>query len=129
MEKEIQVRLDKYLWCIRIFKTRALAKTAIEKGKVRCNDTPCKPSKIVNLGEVYEIRATNRITIKVKRLLNQRKKHSEAIECYEDITPEADRELNQAKYQSSFHTGKRLSKTGKPNKKDRREMNDFLDEI
>ncbi len=129
MSEDLQVRLDKYLWCIRAFKTRAKSKAAIEKGKVRFQDDICKASKIVNLGDVYQIRAEKRMTIKVLALLNQRKKYSQAIEYYEDLTPEADKELNRAKLQTAFHTGKRISKTGKPSKKERREMNDFFDDI
>ena len=127
---DVQVRLDKYLWAIRIFKTRALAKKAIDNGKVRMNDEPAKASKIVNRGDVYKIKSDNRRwTVKVLHPLDQRKKYAEAISYYEDITPEADKELNNAKQQSAFYTGKRLSKTGKPSKKERRNLDDFLEEI
>lgn len=130
MSEDVQVRLDKYLWAIRIFKTRGIAKKAIENGKVRMNDEPAKASKIVNRGDIYKIKAENRRwTIKVLHPLDQRKKFTEAQNYYEDITPQADRELNIAKQQSAFYTGKRLSKTGKPSKKERRNLDDFLGDI
>ncbi len=128
--EDVQVRLDKYLWCIRVFKTRALAKKAIENGKVKQDEESPKASKVVNPGEVYKIRTSQRRwTIKVLHTLNQRKKHSEAIKYYQDITPQEDLELNRAKQQSSFYTGKRQSKTGKPTKKERRDYDSFWDDI
>ncbi len=128
--EDVQVRLDKYLWCIRVFKTRALAKKAIDNGKVRQGEEIPRASKIVNPGEIYKIRTSQRRwTIKVLHPINQRKKYSEAIKYYQDITPEADIELNNAKQQSSFYTGKRLSKTGKPSKKERRDYDTFWDDI
>ncbi len=129
-QEDVHVRLDKYLWCIRVFKTRALAKRAIDNGKVRMDGEPSKASKFVNPGDIYEIRTSERRwTIKVLRPLAQRKKYSEAIKYYEDITPAADIELNQAKQSASFYTGKRLSKTGKPSKKERRDYDDFWSDV
>ncbi len=127
---DTQVRLDKYLWCIRVFKTRGMAKKAIENGKVTMNEKVTKASKVVNPGEIYRIRTgERRWTIKVLHTLNQRKKYSEAVKYYEDITPSSDIELNQAKQSASFYTGKRLSKTGKPSKKERRDYDDFWGEL
>jgi ribosome-associated heat shock protein Hsp15 len=125
MEK---LRIDKYLWAIRIFKTRSQAAEACDSGKVKWNDQPVKPSKPVNIGERYFIRAEGRNwQIEVTGLLEQRKAYSEAIKYYTDHTPEDEKEIRE-KLSASFYTGKRLSKTGKPTKKQRRNLEDFLGE-
>ncbi len=57
MEEKEKLRIDKYLWAIRIFKTRSLAADACNTGKVKCNGTNVKPAKAVALGDQYEIKA------------------------------------------------------------------------
>ena len=122
-----KLRIDKYLWAIRLFKTRSQAADACDKGKVKFLGNSVKPSKTVNIGEEYEIKIEARKwIIKVTGLLYNRSAYSEAIKYYSDITPaEA---LDLVKYQTeSFHTGKRLSKIGRPTKKQRRDIGDILD--
>ncbi len=124
-EKE-KLRIDKYLWSIRIFKTRSAAAEACEKGKVKCNDMSVKPAKSVNVGEEYHIKAEARKwVIKVTALLHNRVAYSEAIKHYIDITPQE--ELDTAQFMgTSFHTGKRLSKIGRPTKKQRRNIGEHF---
>lgn len=126
-EKE-KLRIDKYLWSIRLFKTRSLATEACDSGKVKCNDMNVKPSKTVNIGETYEVKTVaRRWTVKVTGLLHNRLAHTEAIKYYEDLTPPE--ELERMKFEaSSFHTGKRLSKVGRPTKKQRRDLEGFMGE-
>ena len=123
-----KLRLDKYLWAIRLFKTRSMAATACESGKVKFDGGQAKPSKNVNIGDEYEVKTeAKRWRIKVTGLLEKRVAASEAIKNYIDITPEE--EIQRLQYQAaSFHTGKRQSKIGRPTKKERRELDDFLDE-
>ena len=123
-----KLRLDKYLWAIRIFKTRSMAAEACEKGKVKHNGDPAKPAKNVHVDDEYEIKTeAKRWRIKVTGLLFNRVQYSEAIKYYVDITPAE--EIERLQYQaSSFHTGKRLSKVGRPTKKERRDINDFMEE-
>jgi ribosome-associated heat shock protein Hsp15 len=123
-----KIRLDKYLWSIRLFKTRSLATEACDKGKVKYNGSQVKPSKQVNVDEEYEVKTeAKRWRIKVTALLNKRVQYSDAIKYYLDITP--DEEIERLQFQSaSFHTGKRLSKIGRPTKKQRRDLGDFMDE-
>jgi len=123
-----KLRLDKYLWAVRIFKTRSLASEACDKGKVKYNGDQAKPSKNVHVDDEYEIKTeAKRWRIKVTGLLHNRVQYSEAIKYYIDITPAE--EIERMQYQaSSFHTGKRLSKVGRPTKKDRRDIDEFLDE-
>lgn len=124
-EKE-KLRIDKYLWAIRLFKTRTLAAAACDTGKVKCNGSAAKASKNVNIGDEYEVRTeAKKWIIKVMALLHNRVAYSEAINYYVDLTPQE--ELEQHKFQAaSFHTGKRKSKIGRPTKKQRRELNDFM---
>ncbi|MBS1749308.1 MAG: RNA-binding S4 domain-containing protein [Bacteroidetes bacterium] len=128
VKNDEKLRLDKYLWAIRLFKTRSLAGEACDKGKVKYNGDQAKPSKNVHINDEYEVKTeTKRWRIKVVGLLHNRVQYSEAIKYYIDITP-AD-EMERINYQaSSFHTGKRLSKVGRPTKKERRDIDEFLEE-
>ncbi len=125
MEPKEKIRIDKYLWAIRIFKTRNLAALACDSGKVKLNEMPVKPSRAVTVGDEYEIRTeARRWRIRVVEIIEKRVGHPEAIKCYEDITPAE--ELQRLEFQAvSFHTGKRLSKIGRPTKKQRRDLDSF----
>jgi ribosome-associated heat shock protein Hsp15 len=86
-EKE-KLRLDKYLWSIRLFKTRSEAADACNKGKVKYNGDAAKASKTVSVGDEYEVKTENkRWRIKVTALLDHRLQYSQAINYYIDITP------------------------------------------
>ncbi len=121
-----KLRLDKYLWAIRLFKTRSQATIACDTGKVKFNGSQAKPSKHVSVGEEYEVKTeVKRWRIKVTGLLYSRVKYAEAIKYYIDITPEE--ELERLKFQAaSFYTGKRQSKIGRPSKKERRDIDEFF---
>lgn len=125
-EKE-KLRIDKYLWSIRLFKTRSQAGDACSKGKVKYNGDSVKSSRIVALGDEYEVKTeAKKWVIKVTGLLHTRAAYPEAIKHYIDITPAE--ELDRIKFEaSSFHTGKRLSKVGRPTKRDRRDLEEFMD--
>ena len=126
-EKE-KLRIDKYLWAIRLFKTRSQAAEACDQGKVKWNGNSVKPSKTVNVGEEYEVKTeAKRWRIKVTGLLEKRVAASEAVKNYIDITPEE--EVQRLQFQAaSFHTGKRQSKIGRPTKKERRDLDDFIND-
>ena len=126
MEKE-KLRIDKYLWSIRLFKTRSQAADACDKSKVKLHGDNVKASKTVTMGDEYEVKTeAKRWVIKVTGLLDHRVQYSEAITYYSDITP-AD-ELDRIKFQAAtFNTGKRMSKQGRPTKKDKREIDGFMD--
>jgi ribosome-associated heat shock protein Hsp15 len=125
-EKE-KLRLDKYLWAIRLFKTRSLATAACDGGKVKFEGSQVKPSRQVHVGDEFEVKTeAKRWRIKVAELLHNRVAYTEAIKYYIDITPAE--ELERLQFQSSsFHTGKRLSKIGRPTKKQRRDLDEFFD--
>lgn len=120
-------RLDKYLWSIRLFKTRTLAAAACDSGKVKFDGHQAKAAKKVQVGDEYEVKTeAKRWRIKVTDLIEKRVAFSEAIKYYIDITPAE--ELERLQYQAaSFHTGKRPSKIGRPTKKERRDLDGFLE--
>ena len=122
-----KLRIDKYLWAIRLFKTRTLAAAACDAGKVKCNGVAVKAARQVVTGDEYEVKTeAKRWRIRVSGLLNSRQKYEEAIKYYIDITPAE--EIERIQFQAaSFHTGKRPSKIGRPTKKERRDLEDFLD--
>lgn len=121
-----KLRLDKYLWAIRVFKTRTQATAACDEGKVKMNGANVKPAKIVSLGDVYDIKTPARKwTIEVTGLLHNRVGYEDAVKHYIDKTSEEDLQMNRV-MTASFYTGKRLSKTGRPSKKQRRDLNDFF---
>lgn len=126
METE-KLRLDKYLWAIRLFKTRSQAADACDKNKVKFAGNNVKAAKTVNLGDEYEVKTeAKRWVIKVTGLLDHRVQYSEAIKFYTDITPAE--ELDRIQFQAAvFNTGKRMSKVGRPTKKDKRDLDGFME--
>ncbi len=128
MEAKEKLRVDKYLWAIRLFKTRSQAADACDNGKVKLQGSNIKASKSVNIGDVFDVKTEGRKwVIRVTGLLEKRAAYPEAIKNYEDITPPE--ELDVVKFQAaSFQTGKRLSKVGRPTKRDLRDIRGFMGE-
>lgn len=120
-----KVRIDKYLWAIRLFKTRTLAATACDQGKVRQLGSAVKASKTISIGDEFDIKTEARKwVIKVTGIIDKRVQFAEAIKHYLDLTPAE--EVDQTKHQASaFYTGKRNSKIGRPTKKQRRDLGEF----
>ncbi len=125
MQKE-KLRLDKYLWAIRLFKTRSLAADACDSNRVKHKGQPAKASKTVSIGDEYEVKTeAKKWVIQVTGLLHNRVQYSEAVNFYLDLTPAE--EIERMNFQSAtFHTGKRLSKIGRPTKKQKRDLDEFL---
>lgn len=125
-EVKEKLRIDKYLWAIRLFKTRSQAGDACSKGKVKMNGNAIKASRIVAIGDEYEVKTeSRRWVVKVTVLLDHRVQYSEAIKFYLDLTPAE--ELDRIKFEAAtYQTGKRLSKIGRPTKKQRRDLGDFM---
>jgi ribosome-associated heat shock protein Hsp15 len=122
-----KTRVDQYLWAIRIFKTRSLASKALAEGKVKLNGENVKASHAVVVGELYNIKTPDkRMTIQVSAIISKRVQFSEAILNYFDISTDEDKAFAANKQSSSFYTGKRLSNTGKPTKKQNRDLSEFL---
>ena len=125
-EKE-KLRIDKYLWAIRIFKTRSLASDACNSGKVKWKGVNVKPAKTVAVGEQYEIKTeAKKWLVEVSGLLHTRVQFAEAIKFYIDLTPEEEKEkIHNSSF--VFNTGKRQSKQGRTKKKEKRELDDFFE--
>lgn len=123
-----KLRLDKYLWSIRFFKTRSQAADACDKGKVKFQGTAAKAARSVSVNDEYEVKTeAKKWVIKVTGLLFSRVQFAEAVKHYQDITPAE--ELDRIKFEAAvFHTGKRLSKVGRPTKKQKRDLDGFMGE-
>ena len=118
------IRIDKYLWAVRLFKTRSIATDACRAGKVKMNDMPVKPSHEISVGEIYElnIEQTHR-TVQVKELLANRV-GAKLVENYlTDLTPPEEYERIQMARQYGFEHRDRGA--GRPTKRDRREIEEF----
>jgi ribosome-associated heat shock protein Hsp15 len=127
MADKEKLRLDKYLWAIRIFKTRSQAGDACDKGKVKMQGNSVKAARHILVGDEYEIKSeTRKWVIRVTGLLDHRVQFQEAIKYYTDITPEEEKQ--RLEFQAAvFYSGKRQTKIGRPTKKDRRELDDFME--
>jgi len=121
-----KVRVDKWLWSVRIFKSRTMATDACKSGKVRVGDKIVKPSYSLVGGETLSVvKGGYNLTFKVIDLINKRVSATLAQPCYENLTPEA--EMNKFKH---WFVGKgkneiREKGEGRPTKKDRRTIDDF----
>ena len=123
-----KVRIDKWLWAVRIFKSRTLATDVVKKGKVKVNGEGVKPSTNVSVGDrLTVLKEGFNLDLEVVKLLNKRVGAPLAVTCYVDHTPEE--ELN--KYKDWF-VGKakgefREKGLGRPTKRERRVLEDFKD--
>lgn len=119
-----KVRLDKWLWAARFFKTRALAKAAIEGGKVHCKGERCKPGKEPKLGEELVIRAGfDERTVVIRALSAVRKGAPEAQLLYEETAESLARREHAAAMRKAGSLG--VETDGKPSKKQRRALQRF----
>lgn len=119
-------RLDKYVWSVRLAKTRSQASEAISKGKIKLNDVQVKSSREPKIGDTIQISKNTAVfTYKVIQLLDKRIGAKLVEEYILDVTPETEKEkyrlysLSQSIY--------RENGTGKPTKKDRRNLSEFFD--
>ena len=122
------VRIDKYLWAIRAFKTRSDATDACKGNKVRVGGSPAKPSKEVKPGEVIDIqKGTVRYSYRVIRLLENRVGAQLVPDFAENLTPQSELDKLRAPVETFFIRRDRGS--GRPTKKDRRAMEHLWDGI
>lgn len=122
------MRIDKYLWCIRYFKTRSIATEACKKGQVKLNGASVKPSKDVFNGEEISIRK-NQINYQIIVLdLPSSRIGAKLVDLYrKDVTPkEAFEHQELLKLSKDYY---RKKGTGRPTKKDRRDIDDYTTEI
>jgi ribosome-associated heat shock protein Hsp15 len=120
-------RIDKYLWAIRLFKTRSMAITAIGGGKVKFEGVNVKPAKDVKIGETYTVQQEHVLrTIKVVALLERRVSAKEVSAFVEDLTPaEAYNNVDRMKNTRFVFRPRGI---GRPTKKDRRDIDEWFDD-
>ncbi|HEY0895782.1 MAG TPA: RNA-binding S4 domain-containing protein [Sphingobacteriaceae bacterium] len=121
-----KLRIDKYLWAIRAFKTRSLATEACKAGRIKINGQSVKPSHIVKEGETYTVqKGAERRIIRVTGLLERRVDAKTAVSFYEDLTPPEETQ----RFKSMFHSPilQRDRGAGRPTKRDRREIDGLMD--
>lgn len=123
-----KLRIDKWLWHVRIFKSRSIATAACKAGRIKFNEVSLKPSTLVQIGDVVSVKKEGfNLQFLVKDLITKRVSATLAQPCYENLTSED--ELN--KYKDWF-IGKaaperREKGSGRPTKKERRELEDYKD--
>ena len=121
----MEVRVDKYLWAMRIYKTRSIATDACKCGRIKMNGVEVKPSRTFHVGDVFTVRkGPITYTYRILQLWGNRLGAKMVPEYLQDITPKEQLELLElARYaaQSGRDRG-----TGRPTKKDRREIEQFF---
>jgi len=123
-----RVRLDKWLWAARFYRTRSLAKDAIEGGKVHYNGARSKVSKDVEIGATLQIRqGFDEKTIVVKAVSGQRRGAPEALLLYEETVESIEARTAQSE-QRRISRDMMQAPLTKPNKRDRRELQRFRDQ-
>jgi ribosome-associated heat shock protein Hsp15 len=126
MAEREKLRIDKYLWAIRAFKTRTLAADACKAGRVKLDGQNIKPSHEVKIGEVYNVaKGPERRVLKVTGMAENRTDAKTAVNFYEDITPYEESHAFKSVFQAPVL--KRDRGAGRPTKKDRREIDDLKD--
>lgn len=119
------VRIDKWLWAVRLFKTRSLASKACDDGKILIQDKPVKASRIVRAGDRISVKRTG-ITLQVEVIeaIEKRVGAKAVINHCKDLTPAADIEAFRTR--ATRMTVYRDPGTGRPTKKERRALDDFF---
>lgn len=127
MLEEEKVRIDKFLWAIRLFKTRSLATDACKAGRIKLNGQNLKASYFAKVGDIYTVsKGPERKIIKVVALQQNRTDAKTAVQKYEDLTPVEET----TSFKSMFHAPilKRDRGAGRPTKKDRRDIDDLFED-
>ena len=122
------IRIDKWLWAVRLFKTRSLASEACKKGHILINGQECKASRTVNIGDQIEVKEPP-VTYKYKVLdLSDKRMGAKLVPGFmEDITPEDQKEI--LEMQTLDRKYNRKKGLGRPTKKERRDIDKFRDEF
>lgn len=121
----MSLRWDKYIWSVRLAKTRSQASEALSKGRIKINDSTSKPSKEPKVGDRISITHNTAVfSYKVIQLLDKRVSAKLVTEYIIDTTPLE--EIERLKVYRAAQSNYRENGSGKPTKKDRREIDDFL---
>ncbi|WP_243349488.1 RNA-binding S4 domain-containing protein [Parabacteroides sp. FAFU027] len=119
-----EVRIDKWLWATRVFKTRTIAVEACKKGRIMIQNVTVKPSRMIRVGEVIQVRKPPVVySFKVLALTDKRMGAKLVPEFMENVTPPEQYEILELQKIGGFVD--RAKGTGRPTKKDRRDLDDF----
>ncbi|MBI9054310.1 MAG: RNA-binding S4 domain-containing protein [Bacteroidales bacterium] len=119
MQNENNLRIDKWLWAVRIFKSRSLASEACKKGKVLIDKVQVKPSRVIKIGEIISIKRLPVVyQYKVLGLLGKRQAAKIVVDFVEDITPEEEKMKLDLQHNTGFELRDRG--IGRPTKRERR---------
>lgn len=119
-----EARLDKWLWAVRIFKTRTIAAEACKKGRVTINGSQVKPARMIKEDDIIQVRKSPvTYSFKVLQAIEKRVGAKLVHEVMENVTPPEQYELLELSKVSGFVD--RARGMGRPTKKDRREIDDF----
>lgn len=122
------VRVDKWLWAVRIFKTRSIATDACKKNRVSINGQPAKPARTIKVGDIISVRKPPiEYSFKVLQLLANRVGAKLVAEYMENVTPREQYEILELQRISGFVD--RARGLGRPTKKERRDMEQFIEEL
>ncbi len=120
-----EARIDKWMWAVRIFKTRTIACEACKKGRIAINGAQAKPSRTVKPGDVIQVRKPPiTYSFKVLQAIEKRVGAKSVPEMMENVTPKEQYELLEMSRISGFID--RARGTGRPTKKDRRSLEEFI---
>jgi ribosome-associated heat shock protein Hsp15 len=122
----MSLRWDKFIWSVRLAKTRSQATELIQKGKILINDTPIKPSREPKVGDQISIHRNSAVFSYKVIALNERRVGAKLVENFIVDTTDPEEIEKFKQYQLAQSTYRNYG-TGKPSKKDRRDMDDFLD--
>ena len=126
-EQKIEVRIDKWLWAVRLFKTRTIAIEACKKGRITIKGITIKPSRMIKIGDVIEVRRPPiTYSFEVLNLSESRMGAKLVHDFMKDVTPASQLEILELSKVSGFVD--RARGTGRPTKKERRDLEDFTDD-
>lgn len=126
-EGKNEVRIDKWLWAVRLFKTRTIAVEACKKGRIAISGTTIKPSRNIKVGEVIQVRKPPiTYSFEVLALADKRMGAKLVPEFMKDVTPASEYTILEVSKASGFvDRGRGL---GRPTKKERRDLDEFIDD-
>lgn len=121
-----EIRIDKWLWAVRLYKTRSIAAEACKKGHVSMNGVNLKPARTIKVGDVVQVRKSPiTLSLKVIQAIENRVSAKLVPEMLQDVTPPEQYELLEMSKMSGFVD--RAKGTGRPTKKERRSLDSFFD--
>jgi len=126
-EPKSEVRIDKWLWAVRLFKTRSIAIEACKKGRITIKGVTIKPSRMIKVGDIIEVRrAPVTYSFEVLALAENRMGAKLVPDFMKDVTAPSQLEILEMSKVSGFVD--RARGTGRPTKKDRRELDQFTED-